>query len=117
MTKLEPGKLGEVLQQSLSTVEGSSSDCVDFNFDIKVVSIKGSFCKSGEIEFTVSVAGVEIGHQKLNIHDKEYCNKVGVGVEEVKYCFYIKHSCLYTKGYVDGWFHDKHSWDEKIVCL
>ena len=27
----------------------------------------------------------------------------------------LKDSCLWTKGYLDGWFHEKHEWDEKIV--
>ncbi|NGP88030.1 hypothetical protein [Fodinibius halophilus] len=115
MEKLE-GDLGEFLQKSIETEE-TVSDCVNFNFDIKILSVKGKFCKSGILDVTVTVAGVQIQHLQIDLSDGEYCNKVSVGVEEVRYCFYVKKNCLYTKGYVDGWFHPKETWDEKIVCI
>jgi len=79
--------------------------------------VKGEFCKSGIIDVTVTVAGIEIQHLKADLSHKEVCNKVSVGVEEVKYCFYMTGSCLHTKGHVDGWLHPIQKWDEQIVCL
>ncbi len=42
------------------------------------------------------------------------CSTITVLIEKVKYCFYIRGSCLYTKGHVDGWLHDIQKWDEKF---
>ncbi|HKJ34325.1 MAG TPA: hypothetical protein VKA34_21050 [Balneolales bacterium] len=115
MEKLQ-GEIGEHLRQSITT-EKTIQDCVNFNFDIKIFSVKGKFCKSGILDFTTTVAGVQIQHLQIDLSKGEYCNNVSVGIEEVKYCFYLKDSCLYTKGYIDGWLHPKKSWDEKIVCV
>lgn len=65
----------------------------------------------------MKVAGIQIKHQKVDLSKGEWCNTVSAGIEEVKYCFYMKDSCLYTKGYVDGWFHGKQKWDEKVICV
>ena len=110
------GEIGEILKQSINTEE-AISDCVNFEFDIKIVSFKGKFCKSGILDVTASILGIEIVNDNIDLSKGQWCHKVSIGIEEVQYCFYAKNSCLYTKGYVDGWFHDKQSWDEKIVCV
>ncbi len=115
MDKLQ-GSIGEVLRQSINT-EKVIQDCVNFDFDIKIFSVKGKFCKTGIIDITVTVAGIQIQHLQVDLSKGEYCNKISVGIEEVQYCFYLKGSCLYTKGYIDGWLHPKQTWDEKIVCI
>lgn len=115
MEKLQ-GEIGEVLKKSINVAD-TISDCVNFNFDVKIFSVKGKFCKSGIIDVTVTIAGIQIQHLQIDLSKGEYCNNVSVGVEEVKYCFYTKDSCLYTKGYIDGWLHPKYTWDEKIVCI
>jgi len=127
MEKLQ-GDIGEVLRKSIKTEPATGdaatggalraiSDCVNFDFDIKIFSVKGKFCKSGVIDYTVTIAGIQIQHLQVDLSRGEYCNTVSVGVEEVQYCFYMKGSCLHTRGYIDGWLHDKQSWNEKIVCV
>ena len=99
-------------------VAGASvGDCVNFNFDIKIIKIEGTICKSGKLDFKASVIGIQVGHTTIDLSAGGVCFNPSIGVEEIKYCFELKGSCLYTNGYVDGWFHKKQSWDEKIVCF
>jgi len=132
MDKFE-GNLGELLQSSLKInkagvklaadsevddiLTAGGSDCINFNFDIKILSIEGSICKSGRLEIKGSVIGIPIGHTVVDLSKGAFCAHPSIGIEEVKYCFYISGSCLRTKGYVDGWFHKKQSWDEQILCF
>lgn len=119
--------LGEILQASLKTnkpdvtlAKGApvkaTPDPLEFSFDIKILSIKGKIWKSGKLEITGTVIGIQIGHTVIDV-TKEVCFNPSLGFEEVKYCFYRSGSCLRTKGYVDGWFHKKQPWDEQIVCF
>jgi len=123
MDKLQ-GTIGEALQASIQTGNLDTtetleavSDCINFNFDIKVLSISGEICKSGRLEITGSVLGIQIAQTTVDLAKGEYCANPSIGFEEVKYCFYLSGSCLRTKGYVDGWFHSKQEWDEEIVCF
>ena len=116
MEKLK-GTIGENVKNSVKIEKSTISDCAKFNFDIKIIEFKGEVCKSGILDVNVKVAGFQMAHLKIDLSKGEYCNTVSVGIEEVKYCFYLKGSCLYTKGYVDGWLHDKQKWDEKIICF
>lgn len=115
MEKLK-GTIGENLTNSIKT-EKSIADCVKFDFDIKVVAFKGKVCKSGILDVAVYFAGIKVDHETIDLSKGEWCNTVNVGIEEVKFCFRIKDSCLYTKGHIDGWLHPKQKWDEKIICL
>ena len=115
MEKLQ-GKISEALKQSINT-EKAIHDCVNFDFDVKVFKVQGQFCKPGFIDITVSFAGIQIEHEQIDLSKGESCNTKSIGVEEVQYCFYLKDSCLYTKGYIDGWLHSKQTWDEKIICI
>ena len=90
---------------------------VHFKFDIKIVKVEGTIWKSGKLEFTASVIGVQFGHTTVDLAGGGVCFNPSVGVEEIKYCFELRGSCLYTHGYVKGWFHKKKSWDAKIVCF
>jgi len=123
MDKIE-GSIGEAIQASLQignleTTEEleAVSDCTNFEFDIKILSIKGQFCRSGRLEITGSVIGIQIGHTVVDLSKGEFCQNPSIGFEEVKYCFYVSGSCLRTRGYVDGWLHSKEEWDEEIVCF
>ncbi|MBU7583116.1 MAG: hypothetical protein KAF91_09450 [Nostoc sp. TH1S01] len=118
------GSIGEVLQgslqiENLNTTERleAVNDCIDFNFDIKILSISGQICKSGKLQIKGSVIGIQIGDTVVDLSKGEFCANPSIGFEEVKYCFYLSGSCLRTKGYVDGWFHSKQEWDEEIVCF
>jgi hypothetical protein len=115
MEKLK-GSFSTAVQQSIET-KPAMKDCKEFNFDIKIVAFKGKFCKSGLLEYTMSIAGMELSHQEYDVskNEKGYTNTMNVGIEEVQYCFYLKSKSLYTKGYVDSWLHKKHSWNVKLV--
>jgi hypothetical protein len=123
MDKLQ-GTIGEALQASIQTGNLDTtetlkavSDCIDFNFDISILSIKGEICKSGTLDISGSVLGMEITHTTVDLAKGEYCANPSIGAVEVKYCFYLSGSCLRTKGYVDSWFSSKQSWDEQILCF
>ncbi len=116
--------LTELLEASVKTdlpditkVEAKKiKDPIEFNFDIEILKVKGKLWKSGKLEYTASVFGIEVSHTVIDI-TKEVCFTLSVGFEEIHYCFYRRDSCLRTKGYVDGWFHEKQPWDAKIVCF
>jgi hypothetical protein len=118
--------LGDLLEASLRTnIQVTSAmdapiqttpDPVEFSFDIKILKIEGKIWKSGKLDFTGTVLGMQIGHTVIDV-TKEVCFNPSIGFEEVKYCFYRRGSCLRTKGYVDGWFHEKLPWDSQIVCF
>jgi hypothetical protein len=123
MDKLQ-GTIGEALQASiqtgnLDTTEAlkAVSDCINFNFDITILSISGEICKSGRLDITGSVLGIEIAQTTVDLAQEEYCTHRSIGFEEVEFCFYLSGSCLRTKGYIDGLFHSKQDWDEQIVCF
>src|SRR5687768_2833264 len=118
-----PLPLGKSLQNSLqvgrpaskammlaSPAVGPSGDELPFSFDIKILSVSGTLYKSGKLEAKVSVIGIQVGETVVDLSQGEFCQNPSVGVEEVKYCFYLKDSCLYTRGYVEGWFHERQSW-------
>lgn len=115
MEKLETN-IADEIKQSLKSAPGIS-DCVKFSFDVKIFSVEGQFCKNGMLEATITILGVKIQHIDVDLKHGKFCNTVSIGVEEVKYCFYLKDNCLYTSGYVDGWLHKKYTWDEKIICI
>lgn len=112
------GTIGEALKASLVKKPAmDNADCIDFSFDIKVMSVEGKFCKQGILDVTVSIIGIKLRSIHVDLSAGEFCNSISVGFEEVQFCFYIKGSCLRTKGYVDGWFHPRQNWDEQIVCF
>lgn len=130
MKKLE-GTLGEALRSSIVTGKPLGTkkllgtekplgieDCINFNIDLlDVFAVEGKYCKNGTLSVAAIVFGNKVAHQTVDLNAGEYCNTLSCGIEEIQYCFYMKASCLYTKGHIDGWFHKKQHWDEKIVCI
>lgn len=120
--------LGTLLQESLVVGEtpedqrlaaaAAPDDCQSFGFDIKLLKISGSICKSGRLDFKGSVFGVEIGHTTADLSKGEFCQNPKLGkIAGVKYCFSMKNNCLYTRGDIDGWFEKRTEWNEKILCF
>jgi uncharacterized protein Smg (DUF494 family) len=99
----------------VKAVEGIS-DCVEFSVSFCFVfGITGKICKNGMLSLKGNCLGIPINETDLDLRKKEYSTKFNAAAEELKVEFYLKDSCLWTKGYLDGWFHEKHEWDEKIV--
>ena len=122
--------LRELLQESLvvgrplkgvrlrAAVEASPEDYQEFGFDIKLVKIKGRIYKNGTLDYTGAVFGVQLGHNTVDLSQKEVCANPSLGkLVGVKYCFYLKETCLYTRGSVTGWFKTRTTWNQKIVCF
>lgn len=116
MEKLE-GTIGEYLKQSIETSKLENSDCVEFKFGDKKIGfeIKGKFCKSGIVEACFTVADIT-QCITADLSKGEVCGVTDFKVIEIKYCLYMKGSCLWTKGYVGNWLH-KDTWDEQIICV
>ncbi|MGB9927625.1 MAG: hypothetical protein ACPK85_04400, partial [Methanosarcina sp.] len=96
-------------------VEGIS-DCVEFSVSFCFVfRIEGKICKNGMLSLNGKCLGIPINETALDLRKKEYSTKFNVAAEELKIEFYLKYSCLWTKGYLDGWFHEKQEWNEKVV--
>lgn len=99
----------------VKAVEGIS-DCVEFSVSFCFVfRIEGKICKNGMLSLKGNCLGIPINETALDLRKKEYSTKFNAAAEELKIEFYLKDSCLWTKGYLDGWFHERHEWDEKIV--
>ncbi|MEL7664876.1 MAG: hypothetical protein AAGU10_12240 [Methanosarcina mazei] len=117
MEKLE-GTLADHIKQNISAKPRELDDCIDFSVSIyDVFGVGGKICKNGELTIKSKFLDFTVAQQTVNILNKEYCNTLSIGFEEIRYCFYLKGSCLWTKGYIDGWFHEKQEWNEQIVCL
>ncbi len=103
----------------LRAAEGESpEDYQEFGFDIKLVKIKGRLYKNGTLDYTGAVFGVQLGHNTMDLSNKEVCANPSLGkLVGVRYCFYLKGKCLYTRGSVTGWFKTRTSWNQKIVCF
>ena len=100
------------------TAAAAAPDCQSFGFDIKVLKFSGSICKSGKLDFTGSVFGIEIGHTTVDVSKGEICWNPKIGkLVGVKYCFSLKNNCLYTRGEIDGWFTKIVEWNEKLLCF
>ncbi|MHC4123985.1 MAG: hypothetical protein ACYSSI_10460 [Planctomycetota bacterium] len=121
--------LGKMLQDSLvvggpikglpiKTVAGARTDYQEFSFNIRFLAIKGRIYKNGKLEFTGSVFGVKIGHTIIDLSGHEVCFHPGLGgLVSVKYCFYLKKKCLYTRGNIRGFWTRIASWNQKIFCF
>jgi hypothetical protein len=122
--------LRELLQASLvvgkplkgvrlrAPVGASPDDYQEYGFDIKLLKIKGRNYKNGTLDYTGAVFGVQLGHNTMDLAHKEVCANPSLGkLVGVKYCFYLKDKCLYTRGSVTGWFRTRTSWNQKIVCF
>lgn len=120
--------LGKLLQESLVVGGPKKSmrlkaavedpDSQPFGFDIKILKIKGYINKKGILDYTGSVFGVQISHNTIDVSNHEICANPSLGkLVGVRYCFYMKGNCLYTKGTIKGWFKDRTSWNKKIVCF
>ena len=122
--------LRELLQASLvvgkplkgvrlrAPVGASPDDYQEFGFDIKLLKVKGRLYKNGTLEFTGSVFGVQVGHTTVDLSSNEICWNPSLGkLVGVKYCFYLKNKCLYTRGNVRGWAVRSLSWNQKILCF
>ena len=96
----------------------SPEDYQEFGFDIKLVKIKGRIYKNGTLDYTGAVFGVQLGHNTVDLSNKEVCANPSLGnLVGVKYCFYLKNRCLYTRGNVRGWAVRSLSWNQKILCF
>jgi hypothetical protein len=102
---------------STNQQESNIPDCTPFNFDTKIMVFAGKICKQGILDLSLSIGGVKMSHVKVDLSKREYSNTLYVGAEKVQYSFYLVRSCLCSKGYVNGWFHTKKSWNKKITCL
>ena len=102
-----------------AAVGASPEDYQEFGFDIKLLKISGRIYKNGTLDFRGSVFGVEIGHTTVDLSNNEICWNPGLGkLVGVKYCFYLKNKCLYTRGNIRGWVVRKSiSWNQKILCF
>lgn len=120
--------LGKLLQESLvvgGPMKGrrlkaavEDPDSQPFSFDIKIVKIEGYINKKGILDYTGSVFGVQLGHNTIDVSTHEICANPSLGkLVGVRYCFYLKGNCLYTKGSVTGWFSERARWNRKIVCF
>ncbi len=120
--------LGALIQNSLVVGEkpdderiaasAASDDCQSFNFDIKLLKISGSICKTGMIDFRGSVCGIEIAHTTADLSKHEICWHPKLGkLLGIKFCFALENHCLYTRGEIDGWFKTLVKWNEKIFCF
>jgi hypothetical protein len=108
--------VGDVREREL--LGESQDDCQTFEFDIKLLKISGSICKSGKLDFRGSVFGVEIAHTTTDIAKKEVCYNPKLGkIVGVKYCFSLKKNCFWTRGEIDGWFEKRTGWNTKILCF
>lgn len=95
-----------------------TKDCQQFGFDIKVLKISGTICKSGMLEVKGSVFGVQFGDTKVDLSKGEVCQNPSVGsLVSLKYCFSLKNSCLYTRGELKGWGIGDNKWNKKILCF
>ncbi len=112
------GTIGEYLKQSIKTSKSTNSDCVDFSIGDKEIGFeaKGKFCKSGVLDVCFSIGEIFKQHIEADLSKKESCGTTDLEVIKIKYCFYMKGSCLWTKGYVRQLLH-KEEWDEQIVCV
>jgi hypothetical protein len=121
--------LGKLLQDSLvvggpmkgmrlKAAVGVPTDYQEFGFDIKLLKISGRIYKNGTLDFTGSVFGVQIAHTTVDISNNEICWNPSLGkLVGVRYCFYLKNKCLYTKGNIRGWVTPSKSWNQKILCF
>jgi hypothetical protein len=100
-----------------SSMNGSISDCLNLEFDNQVFSVRGTFCKSGQLNVEVSALGMKIDRIDVDLSKGEFCQNPSVGFAEIKYCFYQSGSCLWTKGFVDSWFSGRKEWNERIISL
>ena len=103
----------------LRAAEGASpEDYQEFGFDIKLLKIKGRIYKNGTLDYTGAVFGVQLGHNTMDLAHKEVCANPSLGkLVGVRYCFFLKDKCLYTRGSVTGWFKTRARWNQKIVCF
>ncbi|MEL7664875.1 MAG: hypothetical protein AAGU10_12235 [Methanosarcina mazei] len=111
------GTISEYLKQSVETGKLADSDCQEFKFgDVKIgIEIKGKVCKSGKVEACITIANAT-QCITADLSKGEACGSTDLKVIEVKYCLYLKGSCLWTKGYIGNRFY-KDTWDEQIICL
>ena len=110
--------VGETHEDTLLAAAAEPEDFQSFKFDIKLLKLSGSICKSGNLDFRGSVIGVEIAHTTVNLSKGEICWNPKLGkLVGVKYCFSFKNNCLHTRGQIDGWFEKRASWNEKILCF
>ncbi len=110
--------VGETPEDKRLAAAAASDDCQSFGFDIKLLKISGSICKTGALDFRGSVFGIEIAHTTADLSKGEFCQNPKVGkLIGVKYCFSLKNNCIYTRGEIDGWFEKRTEWNEKILCF
>jgi hypothetical protein len=94
------------------------SDCVEFSVSFyDVFGAGGKICKNGILTVQGKFIEIPITEQTIDLREKSYSRKYYFGAEELKIEFYLKDSCLWTKGYLDGWFHENMEWNEKIVSF
>ncbi len=110
--------VGETPEDKRLAAAAASDDCQSFGFDIKLLKISGSICKSGKLDFRGSIFGIEIAHTTADLSKGEFCQNPKVGkLIGVMYCFSLKNNCIYTRGEIDGWFEKRTEWNEKILCF
>jgi hypothetical protein len=121
--------LGKLLQDSLvvgkemkgmrlMAATGAPGDYQSFNFDIKLLKVSGRIYKNGKLDVTGSVLGIKIAHTTVDLSNSEICWNPQIGkLLSVRYCFYMKGKCLYTRGQVSGWFTGRKGWNQRIICF
>ena len=114
---LANGGVGETLKKSLKLAK-AGDECIEFGFDLHILSISGKICTTGILEFRAKAFGVEIMNTVIDISQTKVCFNPGIGgLAELTFCFSFEDNCLYTNGEIILLWQPPVTWREKIVCF
>ena len=93
-------------------------DCAKFSISFyEVFEGSGTISRSGRLSLRVSCLNGIYREFAVDISEKEYCDTLSYAIEGARFCFYLKDSCLWFRLCIEGLFHKKLVFNEKVVDI
>lgn len=106
--------LTEFAEQKID-VEELDDGCMKFSFNFYVIfKVEGKYCKEkGILTLATKICDIPNREATVDLRQQDFSMTQNFGVVEIMHSFYLKGSCIWTKGQIKAGKEIKE-WDRKI---